>query len=140
MIVGTRPNERLHAAGRPALVGSQSGDRIQKMLGVELTDRRISTCNLFKVHEVEQVNCEDRARGILARCSLLRHYDRVVFLVNPKRVLPRAEASYFEWYETHGLQVAFSLHPSGLSRWWNDHDNRQAALKFWHDLGSLVVS
>lgn len=137
MIVGTKPNDTIWKPGSRALVGSRSGDRLARLMGVDLTDGRVETRNLFEAHEVVKVDCRRRAAEVLDYCK--RHgVTHVVFLVNPRRVVDTA-AARLKWYEdVGGMSIAFSPHPSGLSRWWNDEDNRQAALRFWRHLGSMI--
>lgn len=38
---------------------------------------------------------------------------------------------WFTWHDYHGLGVAFSPHPSGLSREWNEAVNRLRGRRFW---------
>lgn len=45
--------------------------------------------------------------------------------------IPRPE--WFDWREAYGLAFAFSPHPSGLSRAWNDATTRARGSAFWHD-------
>lgn len=46
----------------------------------------------------------------------------------------RITAPAFRFQELDGLRLAWSPHPSGVSRWWNDRANEERARRFWRSL------
>lgn len=43
-------------------------------------------------------------------------------------------AEYHEWLVSPGCRAVVVPHPSGVNRWWNSADNREASRVFWTDL------
>lgn len=131
LIVGTQRNKNLPPE-RGAL-DSMSGTRLSRLMDRPLL-MVAYTANLFEPHEVVTTVCKERCQEQL-RWAERHGVERIVFLLQPRRAgLKNHE--WFTWYQQlTGVEIAFSPHPSGLNRWWNDRDNYKLAALFWSDLG-----
>lgn len=139
LVVGQAP-ARSTRSGAAALQDSASGDRLERLLGLQPGTLLafVETANLLDCYpgEVRPGQSGDRFDWAEARRGAERlDLDGVDLLV----LLGAAVARAFRVPEPAGLLSATTVrgvravvlpHPSGASRWWNDRANRNAARRF----------
>lgn len=135
-VVGTQLND--NALSNVPLM-SPSGEFLARMMGVPSLHKVAICHNLFQPGEVVTIDCRERVRDALKMAESCKKIKRVVFLINPKRAITSGDVDWFEWIESDAVgDVAFSPHPSGKNRWWNDPTNKQEGLAFWQEVGMFV--
>lgn len=134
-IIGQAPARG--SGGRP-FVG-RSGDRLRKLAGVEKLDDHFFLYNLIKVEvrkqgkgdSFDRIEAAQQAQTLLPalrqdRVPLVilmgRHVERVFF--GPRR------HAWMKVFASAGLNWVVLPHPSGVSHWWNDRQNRLAYAEF----------
>ena len=134
LLIGQAP---LRTGDASKVLAGRSGVWIADLMGVPLAEHLAGTdrVNLFdewpgrngKGDRWNMLEAGRRARGMV---QLLR--GRMVIFVGRSVAaafgLPRIP--WMTWIERFGAEVASIPHPSGIVRWWNDADNRDAAGEF----------
>lgn len=135
VIVGEAPARR---SGRRPFDGL-SGDRLAKYMGLGDRDELLSRTecvNVLRRHpgpdgdKGSAFPPEQAQRGARRLLSLLR--GRTVLLAS-KRVARAfgVRVDYLRWQDhPEGFRVAVIPHPSGVNRWWNEHENRRRFRRF----------
>ena len=123
LFVGEAPSKR------PSIGRNSSRGRLANLVGVKPLELRWT--NLFE-HLVEEFDQEE-ARAAAARIN--GRESRLILLgqkVAKAFGLERPIA--LRWMLHRGSWVAVIPHPSGLNRWWNEAENRDAVEKFLRPL------
>lgn len=134
-IYGIRVNPRV---GMEALVGSKSLGRIEEYAGAGPVEAWARLGNVWTADEIP-VMTGPSARHAMTRACRDAHEARATHLVLLGAwARPILDLACFEWGRVRmssypHLEVAWSPHPSGLSRWWNREANRAMAQDFWID-------
>jgi hypothetical protein len=135
-VCGTKPNPSLWAPGRTPLVDSRSEKRLVELAEVSLETWRTAVRydNLYaSPDDVVKLMPREEVRRVLNAARSFGHAE-VIFLGSPARATVRG-AAWHTWYGTGEIDIAFSPHPSGLNRWWNDPHNTREARDFWRKVG-----
>jgi uracil-DNA glycosylase len=135
-----------------ALQGSSSLRNLARYAGlddIEEVYRKADVINLvpfYVKHRWPTEWAELKARAMLhdaLRDSTLDEPVRVIGLGGLVRRAIRGTVTtsddWFQWHRWFKVQVAFSPHPSGLSRAWNDDRLRAQGLQFWHEAMGVPV-
>lgn len=64
--------------------------------------------------------------------------DTILLLGKRLAMAFRVKADYLEWIEMDGKRYAVVPHPSGLNRWYNSEENRQAVRVFFEKLMVVI--
>lgn len=160
LIVGEMPTER--AGLERAFEGSGSADRLCRLLGVQPGQLHVvvDTLNVFdgpmpKWNSEEARRNGDQLRALFAQ----KGYSHVLLCGRRVGQALRLSTSepYFQWgrlwpHPSEEItrrkaerwtiipvkdvypQVALIPHPSGLSRWWNERENRLTAMRFMAEM------
>lgn len=139
LLVGMNPADALPVGGRPAFVGSKSGDFIAKLCGVDAAalPTRFTLVNLFPA---DYVRAEAAARAAdLKRDVVDGTFGRVIlFGVEVRNAWRARDVGWFETTRcrqvlmgrdgpasTWEYDLTVMPHPSGRCRAWNDEAARQ---------------
>ena len=131
-----------------AFVGTASGRNLAKIVGVEdswALQECFDMVNLYRQPNPEwnRAEANRRARALEVMLVIPRGYERVVLFSSPvARAFGFDYHPHFTWREReyhvggreHCVSYAVSPHPTGLVRFWNQAENRQAANEFFAQL------
>lgn len=143
LLVGQDPAWLPTGGDRPAFVGSDSGERLAKLAGLESSAELLEFFDLDNVFREKQsrwdkYEADTRADEIL-NDAYVQGRDVVVFLGSKARDAAGIRKCLPMTMHRHpvygGVMTAWMWHPSGLTRAWNDEVTREAARVF---LTSLI--
>ena len=133
VIVGECPgkNNDGSAAGRQGPLDGPSGQRLAGLCGIALQEflDLYERCNLFQQH-VPYARWNYRGAEKAAD-ELQRSHEGRRFVLLGRHVgkaFLAEQSDFFDWSQD---ELVVCPHPSGMSRWWNDADNVEAARRFW---------
>lgn len=134
LLVGQDPAWWPTTEDRPAFVGSDSGERLAGLAGLEHSGQLLdhfALDNVFRVRGAwDRLLAVDRVQEIMAQAEE-DGTPVVVFLGARARDAAGLSNKFpMRLYGVGKPRRAWMPHPSGLTRYWNDEDNRAAALRF----------
>lgn len=134
LIVGMAPGR---SGVREPLAGS-SGRRLALLCGITFEDylarfERTNLCPEFlgKVGKGDAFPSAKHARALADDLLLTLAGRRVVVLGFVNALAFGIEWPMFTFGVRAGAEIAYSPHPSGVNRWWNEAENQEAARAFW---------
>ena len=113
------------------LVPSASGARLAKLIGISQSEilERFEVDNLFE--DDADVTLEGARVRLAALLMGPKPPERVIGLGDIFRASLKLSTWPFTWHQLGDTKVAWTPHPSGRNRFWNDQENVTRAADFW---------
>ncbi len=145
LIIGQAPS-RTSDPGEP--LSGKSGERLARLCGISLSQFicRFDRENLLPAWPGERAGEGDSFIPVREARELAQRFRRAV---SGRRVVVLGATlccgfdltqRAFEFAPHWEGEFAWSPHPSGVSRWWNDPENARRAGEFWRELARSAAS